>query len=311
MKIVALLTGLLVFTTSCVQIPLKKIPIGAEVHSVVLNERRQHIDYISIDQSGGVPTMIDQHPLSKLDITNGSWDISVSQSLTGITEVDAVAAWLAEYVRVMRVLTPDLRPSSYELIIVPTTLTYRSQRRRAYSSTLMPISFVFSAREDAATKAVFLRVLRILAHEQYHIYQKLDIAAAPVDRISKETLAIFVDSCVTNAIFQEVRDPASYDTGLRDFILTNPTRAKLQSVIAKNTRAEDLIPNSEDLIQNYLAAAIVVRYLFDIMMEKPSRVPVDFSAELDKLCHAFGANTPTTWEGLLDLYTATTRNNTN
>ncbi len=298
MRIVLILIGMLLLATSCTHFPLKTVPLGASIYSYVINERQQRIDYISTRQNGGVITNIDDHPVFTPDVQINNWEISISTKLKGVTDFEMLELWTRQYENVMRVLASNIRPSSYEITVVPLTLTYRSQLKRKYTGSLLPISFVFSVPIDSTSRTAFQRVFSTLSHEQYHIHQKLDMKDLPVDRISSETLAEFVASCVSNMIFSEVLELGKNVPSIGDYIRKNPTREELRTAMAINAA-------TKDSLQNNFAGKLVVRYLFDIMMEKPTKDPDEFSTELNKLCHEFGANTPTTWEGLLNLYTAT------
>ncbi len=298
MRIVLILMGVLLLATSCTHFPLKAVPLGASIHSYVIHERQQRIDYISTRQNGGTPIKIDDHPIYTPDMQINNWELSISTKLEGVTEFEMFELWTRQYENIMRILASNIRPSSYEIIIVPLTLTHRTQLRREYTSSLLPISFVFSVPIDSTSRAAFQSMFSTLSHEQYHIYQKLDMKDLPVDRISSETHAEFVASCVSNMIFSEVIELGKNVPSIGDYILKNPTREELRTAMAINAA-------TKDSLQNNLAGKLVVRYLFDIMMEKHTKDPDEFSAELNNLCREFGANTPTTWEGLLDLYTET------
>ncbi len=304
MKIILLITSVLLLVVSCVQMPLKKVHLGANIHTFALHERQQKIDYISIRNNGDRPINIADHPVTSPKLQNSNWSLSISTRLEALTDVEMVEfeSWARQYEQAMKVLAENIRPSTYELTIVPMAVTYRSQVRKKFNSSLLPISFVFSVPADSTARATFQRVFSILSHEQYHIHQRLDIEVSPLDIISSEALTSFVSSCVSNTIFTEVSDPGDSVPSIGEYILGKPTRDELRTAMAVNAK-------TEDVIQNNLAGKLVVRYLFDILMEKSTKDPDKFSAELNDLCRAFGANTPTTWEGLLDLYIATKSNN--
>jgi len=297
MKAVFIIIAILVFVVSCSTFPLHKVPVGASVNAVAYDERKNSIKYYSASLQDDPKVNIDELQFYSFNINN--WKFHISTKLGGFSEFEAVEVideWTKKYEQAMLVLAPGIRPSSYEITIVSNNLTYSTQSTKKYTSLLLPIVFVISVPEDATTKAVFQRVFKTLSHEQYHIYQRLDIDAAPIDKISNESLTTFASICLSQMVFAEFTEPGKNFVSVEDYIEKNHSRAELKKGLAANAL-------TNDPIQHNLAGQLVVAYLFKNVMDRPSKEPLEFTSELDNLCRQFGVNTPSTWEGLFDLYT--------
>lgn len=294
MKLISTLLLFCFVTLSCSNVPLDELPYGASVHGIEFHENSKIVEYYSMLQSGSKPENLKGWAMVTQSL-NETWQLTTPDDFSIVSSKEDVSLWLAAFASTMNLVAPGMREFKYHLTTVPSGMTYWVKTKHHYTESLMPLEFVvFTARKEL-DKEVFVEILRTFSHEQYHIYQRLDLDTKPEDNISTEAFSYFVQSCVMNKAFGEVSGIGEEHTSINEYVAENPSRTELQSAMQVNA-------NTNDVVQHSLAGQVIIRLLFQQVMDQPNKKPADFSTELDLLCTKFGANTPTNWEQLLDLY---------
>lgn len=289
-----ILTVAVLTLNACTTLPLNKLPLGGVVHSVVVHDSKSYIDFYSLRRAGAKETKIKDYSLISSGPV-GAWEISVAEVFANRFQQHDMGPLFRKYDLAMDSFAPYRRPARYQITVVPSNLTYRVKTRHDYTDSLITLAFIVSIDDDASFKRTFQKIFQHISHEQYHLYQRMDIQTKPVDRISREALAYFVSQCMLNQIFMEISDPHTKFRSIKNFNLEGTDRAQLREYI-------NPISKSRDNIKQSWAGQIIMLFLFEKMMAKSTKSPAEFSAELDGFCTVIGEDTPASWGELLNRY---------